>query len=185
MRMTGALVYGVLSLAIAAGCASPSARAGATPRTTQIGHLGCGGARFTARTTWLNVPGHDRQPVQQTVQRDAAGSTPSRELRLDARPLRQPFVPDGIVLDAAVTGWACITATTGKAYLYLLYTCTQSTARPACAGDRREYVRLFDTTGKALNVGFPHAGPRTPALLHQLGLDGYLTDGVSLQDLDH
>lgn len=152
--------------------------------TTQIGHLSCAGATLTATTVWLDVEDHDRQPLRQSIVLADPNGHDTASLTSDGRFLRQPFVHHRAVLDAAVTGWACLATKGGKAYVYLLYTCTESPSRPACAGDQREWARLFDAHGKPLNAGYPHTGPRTPTLMKRLGLGHYLSDGVALQDMD-
>lgn len=154
------------------------------PGKTRFGHLVCGGANLTAQTSYLDVDNQDRQTLYQRITLTRSGVNRVFALPSDARSLRQPFLKHMRVLDAAVTGWACLTASDGKTYIYLMYTCVESVSRPACEGDRREWVRLFDPYGKALNARFPHAGGRTPALMKKLGLARYVEDGVSLQDVD-
>lgn len=104
-------------------------------------------------------------------------------LRGDGRPLHQPFLNDAPVLDASVTGWACLSAAGGKTYFYLVYTCTDSPLRPDCEGDHREWARLFNTQGEPLNERFPHGGPRALALMKKLDLGRYVNDGVQLEDI--
>jgi hypothetical protein len=89
------------------------------------------------------------------------------------------------VLDASVTGWACLAGTAGKAYVYVVYTCAESRLRPECEGERREWARLFDIRGNPLNAGFSHDGPHTPELMKRLGLGRYVHDGVQLKDIDN
>lgn len=151
---------------------------------TRVGHLNCGGATLAASTVYLDVDDQDRQTLSQTITLTRPERSTPIVLPGDGRSLRQPFLKDTPVLDAAVTGWACLTAADGKAYVYVIYTCVESPSRPDCEGDRREWVRLFDAQGKALNAGFPHDSPRTPALMKKLGLEHYLRTGVQLEDID-
>ncbi len=157
---------------------APHTRAGEPPNE---GHLACGGATLTARTQFREVADHDRQVVSQAITIVAAGTKTALPLKLDAHPLRQPFLRDALVLDAAVTGWACVTSTDGKPYVYLVMTCAESSRRPACVGTLREWTRLYDMHGRALDAGLPRDGPRKSALLKRLKL-GRLDDGVSMSD---
>ena len=151
---------------------------------TRVGHLRCGGASLIATTVYLDVDGQDRQTLSQNIALMSAGHHAPVVLRGDGRPLRQPFLKNTPVLDASVTSWACLPAAGGRAYVYVVYTCTESPLRPDCEGNRREWVRLFDTRGKPLNAGFPHDGPLTPALMNKLGLGRYV-NGVQLEDVDN
>lgn len=151
---------------------------------TRTGRLQCGDTQIVAETQYLDVPGHDRQVLAQTLSLSLPGQASSIRLAHDGRVFRQPFLKHTAVLDAAVTGWACLAANDDKPYLYLSYTCTESPARPRCVGTLREWARLFDTTGKPLNARAPRSGPRTPTLMKKLGLARYLSEGVSLSDID-
>jgi len=87
------------------------------------------------------------------------------------------------VLDAAVTGWACVTSTHQQSYVYVVMSCIESPLRPNCGGSMREWVRLYDLRGRALNAGFPRdAGPRWETLLKRLGLNQVEDAGISLSD---
>jgi hypothetical protein len=171
------------SVALAASCvhASNGSSAGAV---SHVGHLSCGLALLTAETAYLDINGQDRQTLSQRITLRRPDVNGSIVLPSDSRSLRQPFLKDTPVLDASITGWACVKAADGTAYIYVLYTCVESTLRPDCADDQREWVRLFDLQGKLINPGFPHEGLRTPELMKKLGLGHYLDDGVSLQDVD-
>ena len=163
--------------------ASEAMAAPAPASAPREGRLACGDATLTASTRLTEVADHDRQVLAQGITLVAPGHPDPVTLKLDARRLRQPFLQGVDVLDASATGWACVKSASGKAYVYVMMTCTESPKRPACAGDTREWVRLYDTRGRALNAGYPHGGSRTPALLKRLGLGGVLADGVSLADL--
>jgi hypothetical protein len=176
----------LLAMAFASACAGvPDARASealAEAAAPREGHLACGGATLTARTLLREVADHDRQVVSQTITITPPGAKAASPLRLDARPLRQPFLPRTPVLDASATGWACVTSANGKSYIHIVMTCTESPLRPACAGPTREWTRLYDTRGRSLDAGFPHEGPRREALFRQLGLDQAEEAGISLSD---
>jgi hypothetical protein len=170
-----------LMLIVMACCAQASDHASGT---SHIGHLRCGGASLTATTVYLDVDDQDRQTFSQRITLMRAENHAPVSLASDSKPIRQPFLKNTPVLDAAVTGWACLQATDGKAYIYVLYTCVESALRPDCEGDRREWARLFDVQGKALNAGFPREGSPTPELMKKLGLGHYVDQGVPLQDVD-
>ena len=176
-------------LAVAVACAyasAPAARASESlpaAGAPRVGHLDCGGASLTASTVFREVIGQDRQVVSQTMTVTAPGAKTASPLKIEARPFRQPFLRDTLVLDASATGWACVTSTSHQSYVYVVMTCTESPLRPACAGPTREWVRLYDLRGRALNAGFPHdAGPREQALMKRLGLDHVEDAGISLSD---
>lgn len=168
-------------LAAAVACACTGAPAAHADEAIAVGHLACGGATLTARTQFHEVADHDRQVVSQTITIVPAGTKTASPLKLDAHPLRQPFLRDTPVLDASATGWACVTSTDGKPYVDMVMTCTESPRRPACVGTLREWTRLYDTRGRALDAGLPHDGPRESALLKRLKLE-HLDDGVSMKD---
>lgn len=176
-------------LALAAVCASagaPAARASQSlpaAGSARVGHLDCGGASLTASTVLREVTDQDRQVVSQTITVTAPGAKKASSLKLGARPFRQPFLRDTPVLDASATGWACVTSASHQSYVYVVMTCAESPLRPACAGPTREWVRMYDLRGRALNAGFPHdAGPREDALMKRLGLDHVEDVGISLSD---
>lgn len=176
-----------LLVLLVAAIVTTSARAGdmSAAAQTRVGHLHCGDASLVATTVYLDVDGRNRQTLSQRIALTSAGRRVPLMLRGDGRLLRQPFLESTPVLDASVTGWACLPAAGGKPYVYVVYTCTESPLRPDCEGDRREWVRLFDTQGKPLNAGFPHDGQRTPELMKKLGLGRYVNDSVQLEDIDN
>ena len=175
-------------LALAAMLSVSHVRASTQPaplkRTTAIGHLSCGGASLTAETVYLDVPDQDFQPLSQRITLQRPGTNGSVVLHHDGRPLRQPFLKDTPVLDAAASGWACLAAADGKAYIYVSYVCTESDLRPDCEGTSREWGRLFDPEGKELTAGLPHGGPRMSALMKRLGLGRYEKEPIQLQGID-
>lgn len=177
-RLLVLLVAAIVTTHVRAGDMSAAAQ-------TRVGHLHCGDASLIATTVYVDVDGQDRQTLSQHIALTSGGRRVPLTLHGDGRPLHQPFLKDMPVLDAAVTGWTCLPAAGGKAYVYLVYTCTESPLRPDCEGDRREWVRLFNTRGKTLNAGFPHDGPHTPTLMKKLGLGRYVNDGVQLDDIDN
>lgn len=179
--MNAKLLLLAFASVVMASCAQASDHASGT---SHVGHLRCGGASLTASTVYLDVDDQDRQTFSQRITLMRAENHAPSSLPSDGQPIRQPFLKNTPVLDAAVTGWACLQAADGKAYIYVLYTCVESVLRPDCEGDRREWARLFDAQGKALNAGFPHEGPRTPELMKKLGLGHYVDSGVPLQDID-
>lgn len=176
-----------LLVLLVAAIVTASVRAGdlSTAAQTRVGHLHCGDAFLVATTVYLDVDGQDRQTLSQRIALKSAGRRVPVILGGDGRPLRQPFLENTPVLEASATGWACLPAAHGKSYVYVVYTCTESPSRPDCEGDRREWVRLFSTQGKALNARFPHGGPRTPALMKKLGLERYVNEGVQLKDINN
>ncbi|GLQ95740.1 hypothetical protein [Dyella mobilis] len=171
----------LLSLALAAS----SVQAGTPPTANppRMGYLSCGGAKLVASTTYVDVVDQDWQTVAQRITLTPPGRSQAITLPHEGRPLHQPFLKHVPVLDATVTGWACITATDGTPYLYLGYTCTESPLRPKCEGDDREWSRLFDLNGKQLDAGYPHEGERQSNLMRKLGLGRYVTNGVSMSGI--
>lgn len=152
------------------------------PADARDGHLACAGAHLTARTQFLDIPDHDLQTLSQTITLIPAGEQIAVPLKLDVRPLRQPFLRHAVVLDARATGWACVTADDGKAYVYVMMTCTESPRRPACVNPDREWARLYDTRGRAIDAGLPREGPRVDALMKRLGLERLEAAGIPLGD---
>ena len=155
----------------------------APKHVTVIGHLSCGGVTLKAETVYLDVPDRDFQPLSQRITQQRASQSPT-VLHHDGRPLHQPFLQGTAVLDAAVSGWACLKSTDGKAYIYVLYICTESDLRPQCAGTSREWGRLFDPQGKELTAGFLHDGPRESALMKRLGLGRYEDEPMPMRSID-
>ena len=151
---------------------------------THMGHLKCGDARLTAATRYFDVPDHDRQVLTQTLELTIPDNGTTTTLAHDGHVFRQPFLKNTPVFDAAATGWACLQASDGKLYLYVVYTCVESNARPKCVGTLREWARIFDTAGHPLTANYPRSGRRTPALMKKLGLGRYLNEGVSLSGID-
>ncbi|WP_333676210.1 hypothetical protein [Dyella sp.] len=173
-----------LAAILAVACAQASPQRAAPKQMTATGHLSCGGAQLMAETVYLDVPDQDLQPLSQRITLQRQGANDSVALHHDGRPLRQPFLKDTPVLDAAVSSWTCLTAADGKAYIYLFYVCTESDLRPDCVGTSREWGRVFDLQGKELSAGFPHDGPRTSALMKRLGLGRYEDRPMPLQSID-
>ncbi|GGA38387.1 hypothetical protein [Dyella nitratireducens] len=175
----------LLAAMLVVSCVQAGPQPAAPKRSTGIGHLACGGSSLTAETVYLDVPDQEMQRPSQRITLRRPGSNVSIVLPHDGRLFRQPFLKNTPVLDAVVSGWTCLTAADGKAYIYVSYTCMESDLRPDCAGTSREWMRLFDPQGKELNAGFPRdAGPRTSALMKRLGLGRYEDEGVSLQGID-
>lgn len=174
----------VLAAILAAACVCASPQPATPKQTTAMGHLSCGGANLTAETVYLDVPDQDFQPLSQRITLERPGSNGSLVLHHDGRPLRQPFLKNTQVLDAAVSGWTCLTAADGKAYIYVSYVCTESDLRPDCEGTSREWGRLFDPQGKELTTGFSRDGPRTSALMKRLGLGRYEKEPIQLLGID-
>jgi len=173
-----------LLLSLGGLSATAQAQPPASPGPEQTGFLSCGPARFEARTQYLDLPDHDRQVVAQKLGRLGADRTLPYRLPHEGRPLKQPFLKSMPVLDAWVSGWACLVSADGQHhYLYLLYACTESPHRPACTGTEREWPRLLNLSGRPLNAGFGRTGPRTPRLMQKLGLGRYLQEGVHLKDI--
>ncbi len=170
----------VLDSVLAAALACAGTAGARASDAASAGRVDCGGAHLAARTVLREVPDHDRQTLSQTITIVPPGATTASPLKLDVRPLRQPFLRDTSVLDAAVTGWACVTSTDHRSYVLLSLTCTESPLRPGCAGPTREWTRLYDLRGRALDAGYPRdAGPREQALAKRLKLD---LDSVPLSD---
>lgn len=142
------------------------------------GRLSCGGTVFTA-ATHRAVPGG---PVlAQQLWRQVPGDPQPQPLRHEGHPVKAA-AQGPAPLDAWASGWACVQASSGQAYLHVLYTCPQDMR--GCQGARREWVRLHALDGRLLNAGHPRTGDRTPALMRRLGLTAALSQGVSLSDIE-
>jgi hypothetical protein len=173
-----------LAAMLAISCVYAGARPAAVKSITTLGYLNCGGARLAVGTVYLDVPDQDFQPLSQRITLQRPGTNGLVVLHHDGRPLRQSFLKNTWVLDAALSGWTCLTATDGKAYVYVSYVCTQSDSRPDCDGTSREWGRLFDPKGKELTAGFPHGGPSLSVLMKRLGLGRYENGPIQLQSID-
>lgn len=173
----------IMALALAAEAPAIAQEGGkASSATSRTGHLKCGDARLTASTHYLDLPDHDRQVLTQTLELTGPDGR-TKKLDHDGRAIRQPFLKETQVLDASVTGWACLEGSGGNHFVYVLYTCAESPVRPHCTGAMREWVRLFDTAGTPLNARYPRSGSPTPLLMKKLGLARYLEGGVRLVDV--
>lgn len=134
------------------------------PGPMLAGHLKCGEVQLMAQTHYLDLPGRGRQVPTQTLELTNPGKGTTK-LAHDGRLFRQPFLKDTPVLDTSATSSACLEGTGGKRYVYVLHACTESPARPWCAGTQRERPRLFDIEGAPLNGRYRHSGSRAPALM--------------------
>lgn len=189
LRATLAAAMGVAALACSANAGAQAVEPAhpmqpQTQTQRHVGHMRCGGALLESATTYLDDGEHDRQALDQRLSLTPPGLKKPLALTHDGKPFTQPFMQDTPVLDASATGWACIKATSGRSYVYVMYTCVESPLRPACVGTAREWARLFNTRGKLLNPGYPHDGPQTPTLMRKLGLARYVDTGVALDDVD-
>lgn len=146
------------------------------------GRLQCGQAQLESHTRYLDVPGHARQILSQslTLQYGQTGTPVS--LPHDGRWTRVSFVRNAKVLDAVVNGWACLESQ-GRHYVYVLYACTATQSRSSCS-KQQEWPRLFDEQGKALAASRARTDARASQVMKQLGLAHYLDAGVALQDID-
>jgi len=95
------LVAAIVITSVRAGDMSDAAQ-------TRVGHLHCGDASLIATTVYLDIDGQNRQTLSQRIALTSAGRRVPVVLRDDGRLLRQLFLKDTQVLDAAVTGWACV-----------------------------------------------------------------------------
>ncbi len=133
--------------------------------------LVCGDAVVEAATQFFDDPAYmERQVIKQSVFVSNNQKNVKKKLRLDSRAAHKPTF-DRILLDSLVSAWACLEAKDGKHYLFLWYTCTPMDERGFCAGEGKEWERLFQTDGKALTNSFPRDDKKFDRLYKKLGLE--------------
>lgn len=103
--------------------------------------------------------------------------------------IRQPFVPEALVLDAVASSWACVKSSSGVPYVYVLYTCVESDDAPECAGTYKEWEMIYGTDGKNLTPAVPRRGKaRAQALMRvwrRLGLENVMNRPLPLQGIKY
>lgn len=168
----------LLTLASSLGLAQSDA-----PRIREDqGRLACGTAQLAAKSHCLEFAENETQCTSQILTLTNPSKGIAKQLPHDGKRITQPFVRSVKVLDATVTGWACLTSDAGVSYIYLSYTCVEHDRAPECAGTRREWGRLFDTGGRALNGNLSRRSQHMPEVLHRYGLQRYVSEGIQLQD---
>ncbi len=162
-----------------------SAENAAPPIRQEQDKLVCGDAEVRATSSCLSFTDQETQCKKQTLQLSNPSKGISKKLPHDGKPMRQPFVKNGPVLDAIATGWACVKSESGTPYIYLAYTCVESEQRPECAGTNKEWGRVFGLDGKNFTAGVPRRGAALERVYKQLGLSGAVEQGIQLQGLNY
>ena len=158
-----------------------TALAGAGDLASTRDRLECGDADVSVETSCLALPEIDTQCARQTIRLENRRKGISKKLPHEGQPVAKSFVKAGPVLDALVTSWACLKSTSGKSYILLLYTCSWGEEKPSCAGNTKEWERLFDATGRHLTAGFRRQDRRYDALYRRIGLSEIMRRGADLQ----
>ena len=145
----------------------------------------CGDAEVRVTSSCLHFDEQETQCKKQTLQLTNPAKNIAKKLPHDGKPIRQPFVKNGPVLDAFVTGWACVKSASGAPYIYLSYTCVENDRQPECAGTNREWGRVFGLDGKNLGAGIARRSKELGRVYRRLGLSESLEQGIQLQDLKY
>lgn len=165
------------------GAAQALAAPGTVVRTQD--ELACGPLKAQVSSVWLTFAGDDSPPSQllgQSLSFSVDGG-PARAVPLDGRRQRKKLAGGRHVLDAALTGWACLEGGKSPPYLMLAYTCIEGEERGGCAGAAREWDRLYDSRGKHLTAGLKRQDPRRAEVDRAQGLEEVMGGGVSLTGL--
>ncbi len=125
-----------------------------------------------------------RQCKRQTLTLHPEASREALSLPHDGRMIKKKMLGNTAVLDGFVTGWSCLKAKDGKQYFLLAYTCSFGEERGACAGESKEWTRLFAPDGRPLSAGLKRQDKRYDALYRKLGLTAVMEAGVTLQGLN-
>lgn len=147
--------------------------------------LVCGDAEVRVTSSCLHFDEQETQCKKQTLQLTNSANNITKKLPHDGKPIRQSFVENGPVLDAFVTGWACVKSASGTSYIYLSYTCVENDKQPECAGTKREWGRVFGADGKNFTTGIARRGKELERVYRRLGLSESLEQGIQLQDLKY
>lgn len=174
---------GVLQVAVAANLAAPSAQAHGQPTSPRsVSHsivdLRCGTAAFIMTTTHYRQKGEPLAPVKQALKVIVAGKAVPLALERAGT-----VVVDGRRVQRAYVGsWACVTASTGLSYVMLGYACAIDPGyRDECEFGK-EWTRLLDDRGRALDARVRPDTPDANRIADRLGLAATLEAGVPMQD---
>lgn len=122
----------------------------------ETGTLTCGDTIVTARSTYLDVPGRDRQVLDQQLTLTNTKTDQQTQLAKDGKYVIKHVPEKHKVLDAAVESWACLRSSYGKNYIYLLYYCTANEEKGICAPGKVEWMRILREDGMAINKSSRH-----------------------------
>lgn len=149
----------------------------------------CGDAEVTVHSNCLSFPEQERQCKTQSLQLHNASKGISRTLQHAGKPIRQPFVHEGQVLDAIATGWACVKSKSGISYVYVMYTCVENDNDPQCAGTDKEWEMLYGLDGKNFTKAIPRRGSarakELERIYRRLGLQDTAAQPLQLQGVKY
>lgn len=151
--------------------------------------LPCDGAVVTAQSNCLEFAEQERQCKTQTLELHDVRKGTHVTLQHAGKLISQPFVHEGLVLDAVASSWACVKSTSGVPYVYVLYTCVENDDAPECAGTHKEWEMLYGTDGKNLTAAIPRRGKaRAKALtriFRRLGLESVMHKPFPLEGIKY
>ena len=168
--MSGRLMLAAIGLLILT-----PADASEPPHTTSS-ELICGPAHLHAQTTSIAHVSPENGLVwtaQDITLSTAKGS--SRPLRVEGVGYEASLTGKG--LPAIVSGWQCLHGS-HEWVIELWLTCNRVDLGGNCSS-QREWERLFDTSGKPLDMGYAPQDARYDALSKRLGIP---EDGIRLED---
>ncbi len=153
--------------------------------TPGIATLPCGEVRVTAQAHCFEAGAQPNQCFSQQIQLHLQTGE-SKILPQAGKLVTVSFVPDKQVLNAVLSSWACVTASTGKQYLYFLYTCNSGDERKgACARGHGEFSALFTLDGKPLTGMTQSYSAQQKKLERKLGLSTIFEQGVAMNGVEY
>lgn len=159
-------MIGALLLTLASASAPP----------THTASLSCGAATFQIVShAWPRT----LAPVTQTASVRVAGRR--RTVTLD--PTGTVIVDGHRVRNRYVLSWSCVKGAGGTSYVSLGYACAMDPGYPFDCGGEKEWFRLLDDRGRAVDTGVPHNGPTRDRLDRRLGLSDIFEAGVQMTDV--
>ncbi|MDK2126135.1 hypothetical protein [Parachitinimonas caeni] len=172
----------ILTLALALSATSAVAEGGVFMSKQES--LYCAKAEMVVESDCQLTTDTSRQCKRQTLTLHPEASREALPLPHDGRLVKKKMLGNTAVLDGFVTGWSCLKAKDGKQYFLLAYTCSFGEERGACAGESKEWTRLFAPDGRPLSAGLKRQDKRYDALYRKLGLTAVMEAGVTLQGLN-
>lgn len=139
-----------------------------------VAQLPCGSSVFVLRTERREG---SLEVLDQQLSLRQAGL--GRVLAHEGR-LRRAVPGHPRVMDAWVSGWACVQSRQGGPWVYALFTC--HAGLQGCQGTRREWGRLYAQDGQLLNPGHARSAQPSQRLMRRLGLAPLLAQGIALDD---
>ncbi len=162
-------------------CCLAAAPMNITPGTAS---LQCAHTRLNATAHCFDVDNAASQCISQSLILENLTSGEKKPLPQGGKLVHVPFVKGQKVLDAVVTSWACITAKTGKQFIYLLHTCKAGDGNKVfCARGNEEFDSLFALDGTELTARARAMTTQRKKLNQRLGLALILAEGVQLDEV--